>query len=618
MALSDLAVRQAKATGKAYTLPDLDGLSLAVTAAGGRTWHFRYYWAGKQKRMSLGTYPEVPLREARSLRDEARALLAKGTNPRVHRKQKRTAVRLADENTFEAVYRKWLKHRGLSLKEGRQTTLSILPRIFDKDVLPALGKRSVYEIKRPDLLEVIAKIEKRRALSVAEKVRTWFNQLFRYALVIVPGLEQNPASDLDVVALPLPPVNHNPFLRMAELSKLLQRLRSYRGRRQTQLGLRLLLLTGVRTGELRQATPDQFDLDRGLWIIPPDVVKQLQLDMRKKRQQPKDIPPYIVPLSIQAMEIVRHLLDEFKPAQRHLFRHDSDLKKRISENTLNGALKRMGYQERLTGHGNRGTMSTALNEIGYPKVWVDAQLSHVDPNKVSATYNHAEYVEQRRRMMQDWADRLDLFEQNMVEAASMPLTIHLEGVPVLSDEEAASAPPKPAAASAPLLIVTRPGDARPPWPAGTHRRPAVPVPRSVMEEPLSDIQRQRMELVDVFEAPHNLPVAEYAKMAGKSRRWISYEIKAGNLLALNLGNRGQRVPDWHLDPVKHALIQAVLKLTRGADPWQIYNALLQPRAKLRGGSALESVSATNIDKIIMAVSTTVKESEWSPQQVAFA
>src|SRR3546814_7695832 len=105
------------------------------------------------------------------------------------------------------------------------------------------------------------------------------------------------------------------------------------GRRQTQLGLRLLLLTGVRTGELRQATPDQFDLDRGLWIIPPDVVKQLQLDMRKKRQQPKDIPPYIVPLSIQAMEIVRHLLDEFKPAQRHLFRHDSDLKKRDRTST---------------------------------------------------------------------------------------------------------------------------------------------------------------------------------------------------------------------------------------------------------------------------------------------
>ena len=618
MALSDLVVRQAKATGKAYTLPDIDGLSLAVTATGSKSWHFRYYWMKEPKRMSLGAYPEVSLREARALRDEARALVAKDINPRLHRKQKRAAVKLAGENTFEAIYKKWLAHRELGLKKGRQTTLSILPRVFAKDVLPLLGKRSIYDIKRPDLLEVIARIERRKALSVAEKVRTWFNQMFRYALVVVPGLEQNPASDLDVVALPLPPVNHNPFLRMAELPKLLQRLRKYRGRLQTQLGLRLLLFTGVRTGELRLATPDQFDLDRGLWIIPPEVVKQLQVDMRRKRQLPKDIPPYIVPLSVQAIEIVRHLLEQLKPAQHYLFRHDSELKKRMSENTLNGALKRMGYRDLLTGHGIRGTMSTALNEIGYPKVWVDAQLSHVDPNKVSATYNHAEYVEQRRRMMQDWADRLDLFEQNMVEAASMPLTIHLEGVPVLSDEEAASAPPKPAAASAPLLIVTRPGDAMPLVSAETHRLPAVPLPRSVMEEPLSDIQRQRMELVDVFEAPHNLPVAEYAKMAGKSRRWISYEIKAGNLLALNLGNRGQRVPDWHLDPVKHALIQAVLKLTRGADPWQIYNALLQPRAKLRGGSALESVSATNLDKIIMAVSTTVKESEWSPLQVAFA
>lgn len=617
MALSDLVVKQAKTTGKAYTLPDIDGLSLAVTPAGGKSWHFRYYWLGKQQRMSLGNYPEVSLREARTLRDEARALVAKDINPHRHRKQKRAAAKLAGEHTFDAIYKKWLSHRELSLKKGRQTTLSILPRVFAKDVLPVLGKRSIYDIKRPDLLEVIAKIEKRKALSVAEKVRTWFNQLFRYALVIVPDLEQNPASDLDVVALPLPPVNHNPFLRMADLPKLLQRLRKYRGRLQTQLGLRLLLLTGVRTGELRLATPDQFDLDRGLWIIPPEVVKQLQVDMRRKRQLPKDVPPYIVPLSVQAMEIVRHLLEQFKPAQHFLFRHDIEMKKRMSENTLNSALKRMGYRDMLTGHGIRGTMSTALNEIGYPKVWVDAQLSHVDPNKVSATYNHAEYVEQRRRMMQDWADRLDLFEQNLVEAASVPLTIHLEGVPVVSaDEAAANESRKPAAVPAPILIVTKPGDAMPLVSAETHRLPAVPLPRSVMEEPLSDIQRERMALVDVFEAAHNLPVAEYAKMAGKSRRWISYEIKAGNLLALNLGNRGQRVPDWHLDPVKHALIQAVLKLNRGADPWQIYHALLQPRATLRGRSALESVTATNLDKLIMAVSTTVKECEWSPQYVA--
>ena len=172
--------------------------------------------------MSLGTYPEVSLLDARKLRDEARAMVAKGVNPRVHRKQKRGAANLAGENSFKAVYELWFAHRALSLKQGRQCTTSTLPRIFDNDVLPFLGNRSIYEIKRFDLLEVIGRIEKRKALSVAEKVRTWLRQLFRCALVIAPDLEQSPASDLDVVAVPLPPVNHNPFLRMAELPKMLQ------------------------------------------------------------------------------------------------------------------------------------------------------------------------------------------------------------------------------------------------------------------------------------------------------------------------------------------------------------------------------------------------------------
>ena len=181
--------------------------------------------------MSLGTYPEISLREARGLRDEARALLAKNVNPRIERKKKRAAIRFAGENTFKIVYEKWFQHRERSLKEGRQTSRSLIPRIFKKDVLP-----------------------------------------------------------------------------------------------------KLLLLTGVRTGELRLATPDQFHLDQGLWIIPSEVVKQLQMDMRKKRQRPQDIPPYIVPLSVQAMEIVRYMLDQCGSAQRYLFRHDYDPKKTLSEN----------------------------------------------------------------------------------------------------------------------------------------------------------------------------------------------------------------------------------------------------------------------------------------------
>lgn len=172
MALSDMAVRLAKATGKAYTLGDTDGLSLAVTGQGGRSWHFRYCWAGKKKRMSLGTYPEVGLRDARALRDQARALLAKGINPKVDRKQRRQAVRLADEHTFKAVFLQWVEHRKLELKEGRNSTLSQIKRIFERDVLPSLGKTPIYDIRRSDLLDVVAKIEQRKAFTTAEKVRS--------------------------------------------------------------------------------------------------------------------------------------------------------------------------------------------------------------------------------------------------------------------------------------------------------------------------------------------------------------------------------------------------------------------------------------------------------------
>jgi integrase len=595
MALSDMTVRQARATGKAYTLGDIDGLSLAVTDLGGRSWHFRYIWAGKQKRMSLGTYPEVSLREARALRDQARALLAKGINPKLDRKQKRKAVRLADEHTFKAVFLQWVEHRRLDLKEGRNSTLSQILRIFERDVLPSLGKTPIYDIRRSDLLDVIARIEQRKAFSTAEKVRTWFNQLYRFALVKVEGLDVNTAADLDVVAAPKPPVAHNPFLRLPELPELLQRLRHYRGAITTQLGIRLLLLTGVRTGELRLDTPDQFDLDQGLWIIPAEAVKQLKNDMRKRGKRPQDIPPYIVPLSVQAIEIVRYLLEEVKPAQRYLLAHCSDLKKRISENTLNAALKRMGYQDLLTGHGIRGTISTALNEVGYPKIWVDAQLSHSDPNQVSAAYNHALYVEPRRKMMQDWADRLDLLEQNEVAAASAHLTIRIDGVPVLDEGNGAPAD-QDVAAMTPAVLPILGG-------VPVHRLsavPARPAPEPVVEVAVSDLQRERMEMLAIYEAPHNLPVVQFAKLAGKSKDQVNREIKAGKLLTISLGNRGQRIPEWQLDPLKQRLVRSVMSRMEGMDPWQLYRALSLPRKSL-GGPAIESVTVANLHEVATAV-----------------
>ena len=296
------------------------------------------------------------LRAARELRDEARSLVARGINPRTERKQKRQAIKLAGENTFMAVYEKWMEHRQLTLEDGRQSSLEQIRRVFKKDVFPYLKRLTIYEVTRPHLLEVVGRIEKRNSLSVAEKVRTWLKQLFDYAMVVIPAMETNPATDLHVVAVPLPPVEHNPFLRMAELPGFLQTLRKYRGMLKTQLAIRLLLLTGVRTGELRLATPDQFDLDRGLWIIPVMSLKQRKMLTRKKRKRVTDIPPYIVPLSVQAMEIVRYMLDDFKPAQKYLFAGVKRISDRMSENTVNVALKRLGYDDRLTGHGIRATI----------------------------------------------------------------------------------------------------------------------------------------------------------------------------------------------------------------------------------------------------------------------
>lgn len=329
MLLTDIVVRQAKPGSRNYTLKDTDGLALFMSVAGAKSWHFRFSWGGKQPRISLGTYPEISLKEARELRDRARALVAKGIDPRVHRRQERQTSLASAEHTFEAVYERWRDFKALRLKEGRQSTLSQIRRIFKKDLLPSLGERSVFEITRADLVEVLRKIERRNALSMAEKCRTWLNQMFRYAMVEI-DLEANPAADLDIVAMPQSMAQHNPFLRMEQIPAFLQKLRNYHGQANTQLGLRLLLLTGVRTGELRSAVPEQFDLERGLWVIPSDVVKQLQVRQRQERQE---IPSYIVPLPRQAVAIVQHLLANMTPAQHYLLAHRSEPKERISENT---------------------------------------------------------------------------------------------------------------------------------------------------------------------------------------------------------------------------------------------------------------------------------------------
>lgn len=589
MPLTDTAVRLAKPAGKNYTLKDGDGLALFVGANGAKHWHFRFSWVGKQPRISLGTYPEISLKEARELRDQARALVAKGIDPRITRRHERKTMLLAASNTFKVVFRSWRDFKALSLKTGRQSTLSQIDRIFEKDLLPTLGPQSIFDITRSNLLEVLRKIERRRAFTTAEKCRTWLNQLFRYAMVEV-DLQSNPAADLDIVAMPKPRVKHNPFLRMEQMPTLLAKLHRYRGDLNTQLGLRLLLLTGVRTGELRSAVPNQFDLERNLWIIPAESVKQLQAQMRKESTDCTEIPPYLVPLPRQAVAIVRELLRAMTPAQRYLLSHRGKPRERISENTLNAALKRMGYKDQLTGHGIRATVSTALNELGYQKDWVEAQLSHADTNQIRASYNHAEYVEQRRAMMQDWADRVDQWEMQglQVDADTAPTMLRKrrgDGRPLS---------PVPAVELLPLResqLKVAPDEVAAGEGDGTENTPVLTLIARKDQRPqpvLTDIQRERALMLATFESSHCLPLPAFAKLVGKSRHQINRDIQARRLLSLSMGNRGQRIPDWQLDPVRQDFTRAVLARV-DLDSWIIYRALCEPVEPLGGLCPLEAV-----------------------------
>jgi len=583
MPLTDIAARQARPKDKVYTLSDGRGLGLCVKPGGGKSWHFRYYWSGKQKRIALGKYPEISLKEARVRREAARALVAQGINPLQRRQQEALVKRLAEDRLFQSLFDQWLTHRSLVLQPGRQSTLDQIQRIFRKDILPALAKRSIYEITQADLLQVLSRIEEREALTTAEKCRSWLKQLFRFAMVKIPGLDKNPAQDLTVAALPKPPVAHNPFLRVEDLPDLLQALRSYQGCLEVQMGLRLLILTGVRTGELRRATRDQFDLNQGLWTIPAVHVKELHAKMRKEGLGPHDVPPYLVPLSTQALEVIRQLLEAMRPAQRYLLAHRGDLKKPISENTLNQALKTLGFDGLLTGHGIRGTISTALNEFGYPSTWVAAQLSHVAPKGHQDAYNHAEHVEQRRRMMQEWADRLDLLEQGRVDAAWVPA----RGVPanLRSWKEAeASSDVVDVERGTTVTITISTGRS----PAKAHGDVLVPSPRTTV------FHLSESEQLSLYESPGNLPLSIFARLAEKPEEQIFQDIRAGRLLALHLSDQGYRIPDWQLDPAKYLLTLVVLTHADEANAWAIYSVLSKPTDRLADRSPVEIVTAGTI------------------------
>ena len=379
MPLNDMQIRRAKPEARAYTLGDGQGLSLLIEPNGSKSWRFRYRFAGKPKMISLGVYPTITLADARSRRDDARKLVAEGKNPSEVRKEQKIALQTESESAFEKIATEWHQMKSAKWSAGYASDIM---EAFQNDIFPYVGKRPVDEIKPLELLNVLRKIEKRGALEKMRKVRQRCSEVFRYAIA-TGRAEFNPAADLSS-ALDVHQSNHFPFLKADEIPDFLRALNGYTGSRLVLIATKLLMITGVRTIELRAALWAEFDLDNAIWEIPAERMK-----MRRS---------HLVPLSVQALD----LLNELKIMTgnyRYVFPGRNDPNKPMSEASINQVIKRIGYGGRVTGHGFRHTLSTILHEQGFESAWIETQLAHVDKNYIRGTYNHAQYLENRREMM---------------------------------------------------------------------------------------------------------------------------------------------------------------------------------------------------------------------------
>jgi len=361
-----------------------------VTPQGGKWWRFRYNFDGKEKLLSLGTYPDVSLAGARDRRDKARKLLAERIDPSEQRKAaKAMRVGLA-ANTFEVIGREWYAKTAPKLAEN---TKAKLLTFLEKDVFPWIGARPIDSLAAADLIRVIERIEQRGALDIARRVHNYMGRIFRYA--VGRGLvSRDPSRDIELKDI-LPPEDvqhHASITEPKAVGGLLRAIDGFTGAYATRCALRLAALVFVRPGELRHAEWTEFDFDKAEWRIPAGKMKM-------KEQ-------HIVPLSAQAIAVLREI-QPLTCGGRYVFPSERGGARPMSENTVNAALRRMGYaKHEMTGHGFRSMASTLLHELGLPHAAIERQLAHGERNKVSAAYNFAEHLPERRKMMQTWADYL--------------------------------------------------------------------------------------------------------------------------------------------------------------------------------------------------------------------
>ncbi|RQR36330.1 MULTISPECIES: phage integrase central domain-containing protein [unclassified Burkholderia] len=389
MPLTDKAVKNAKADDKPVKLFDGGGMFLLVTPAGQRYWRLKYRVNGKEKLLALGVYPDVSLAVARRKRDEAREKLAAGIDPNEAKREVKRAARIAAASSFEAVAREWFENQ---LAGWTETYAEKVIHSLEIDAFPKIGSRPIASIEAPEMLEMIRAIEARGVRETAKRLLQRSRAVFQYA-IMTGRCTRNPSADIDAETILKkgPGVQHMARVKPLEIPQLMRDIAAYPGEPVTRLALELMALTFVRTKEMIRAQWAEFDEIAAEWRIPPDRMK-----MRD---------PHIVPLSRQSLAVLMQLR-QINGDRPHVF-YSVHGRAPISNNTMLFALYRMGYKSRMTGHGFRGLAATVLRELGYSRDVVDRQLAHAERNQVTAAYVHAEYLPERRRMMQHWADHLD-------------------------------------------------------------------------------------------------------------------------------------------------------------------------------------------------------------------
>lgn len=372
-------------------LPDGDGLYLWIYLDGRKYWRLRYWQAGKEKSLSIGVYPKVSLSTARGKREELHKQLQAGLDPSAERKATNLRKKLSAENSFEAVALEW---HNKQLHTWVIKHADDVKRRLEINIFPSLGKRPIDQIGAPELLQAIRRIEARGSYDLAHRVLQVCGQIFRYGIA-TGRCTHDLSADLRGALTPHQKL-HQAAVRPKELPGLLRAIARYGeiGDKQTRLALQLLAQIFVRTNELIGAEWVEFDLDSALWVIPAGRMKMKA--------------GHIVPLSRQVLTCLAEL-KELSGSSRFVF-PGRNRDKPISNNTLLFALYRLGYKGKMTGHGFRAVASTALNEMGFRPDVIERQLAHCERNEIRGAYNRAEYLPERKKMMQSWSDYLDSIE----------------------------------------------------------------------------------------------------------------------------------------------------------------------------------------------------------------